>query len=161
MKRCDVLLSAALLTVSSAGYWIADVGAQSATGDAAAQILSLETEYNAAIAHGDVSALDTMTSDDYTFITPRGFLVTKAQVLKALANGEFKYEYRQIYDVKIRVYGDAAVVTGRSLYAGQNQGKEQGGAFRYTRVYVRQKGRWLAVAWQATREDELRRSEGG
>jgi len=161
MKRCDVLLSAALLMVSSAGYWIADVGAQSAAGDAAAQILSLETEHNAAIAHGDVSALETMTSDDYTFITPRGFLVTKAQVLRALANGEFKYEYRQIYDVKIRVYGDAAVVTGRSLYTGQNQGKEQGGAFRYTRVYVRQNGRWLAVAWQATREDELRGSEGG
>jgi len=26
---------------------------------------------------------------------------------------------------------------------------------------VRQNGRWLAVAWQATREDELRRGEGG
>jgi ketosteroid isomerase-like protein len=161
MKRCAILLSAALVTVLFAEYWISDLGAQSAAGDAVAQILGLETEHNAAIAHGDVSTLDTMTSDDYTFITPRGFLVTKAQVLKALANGEFKYEYRQIQDVKIRVYGDAAVVTGRSLYTGQSQGKEQSGTFRYTRVYVRQNGRWLAVAWQATREDERRRSEGG
>jgi ketosteroid isomerase-like protein len=160
MKRSGVLLSASLFMVSSAGCWMASAGAQSAPSDAAAQILSLETEHNTAIAHGDVATLDKMTSDDYTFITPRGFLVTKAQVLKALANGEFKYEYRQIYDVKIRVYGDAAVVTGRSLYTGQNQGREQSGAFRYTRVYVRQNGRWLAVAWQATREDELRRGGG-
>jgi len=161
MKRCAVLLSVAVLMMSSARYWIPDLGAQSPAGDAATQILLLESEHNAAIGHRDVSALDAMTSDDYTFITPRGFLVTKAQVLKSLANGEFEYQYRQIYDVKIRVYGDAAVVTGRSVYTGQTQGKEQGGAFRYTRVYVRQNGRWLAVAWQATREDQLRRSEGG
>ena len=158
MKRSAVLLSAALM-VASAGYWI-QCPAQPATSDAATEILALETQHNAAIAHRDVATLDRMTSADYTFVTPRGFLINKAQVLKALANGEFKYEYRQIYDVKIRVYGDAAVVTGRSLYSGQDQGHGQGGAFRYTRVYVRQNGRWLAVAWQATREDELAKTGG-
>lgn len=160
MKRSAVLLSAALLMVSAAPGWIESVRAESATSDAAEEIRRLETQHNAAIAHGDVAALDKMTSDDYTFITPRGFLVTKAQILKALAKGEFRYEYRQIYDLKIRLYGDAAVVTGRSLYTGQNQGRDHSGAFRYTRVYVRQNGRWLAVAWQATRDEELRQTGG-
>jgi len=154
MKRSGVLVSAILVGVSSVAGWIQNVGVQSATTDTSeAEIRALELQHNAAIAHADVATLDKMSSDDYSFITPRGFLVTKAQLLKAIGSGEFAYEYRQVYDLRVRVYGAAAVVTGRTLYTGQRQGKEYNGAFRYTRVYVRQSGRWLAVAWQATREE--------
>ena len=40
------------------------------------EILSLEEARNQAVLHGDVAALDRMTSDDYTFITLRGELRT-------------------------------------------------------------------------------------
>jgi ketosteroid isomerase-like protein len=123
--------------------------------DPVGEIRALELAHNEAIAHGDVAALERTLSDDFTFITQRGFLVTKPQVLRGLANGAFRYEYRQISDLKIRIYGEVAVVTGLSLFSGQQDGREYSDANRFTHVYARQRGHWLAVAWQVTSADEL------
>jgi ketosteroid isomerase-like protein len=76
------------------------MGQKSVLSDPAEEIRALEIARNVAIAHGDVSALDKMTSDDYTFINVGGQLHTKAEFLKEFATNAFKYEYRQIYDLK-------------------------------------------------------------
>jgi uncharacterized protein (TIGR02246 family) len=133
--------------------WAPTGGAQQSAGDVVAQIRALELTQNAAIAHGDAAAMAKVTSADFTFITPRGFLLSRAQMLQGLSDGQFQYEYREITDLDVRVYGDAAVVTGRSLYSAQKGGKEMSDNYRYTRTYVRQQGVWLAVAWQITRID--------
>src|SRR2546430_16986931 len=112
------------------------------------EILNLEEARNQAVLHGDVTALDRMTSDDYTFITLRGELRTKADILKGFSSGSFKYESRQISDLNVRVYGDTAVVTGRSVQKGVENGKDYSGAYWFTRVYVKQKGRWMTFALQ-------------
>jgi ketosteroid isomerase-like protein len=114
------------------------------------EILSLEEARNQAVLHGDVTALDRMTSDDYTFITLRGELRTKSDILKGFASGSFHYESRQISDLNVRVYGDSAVVNGRSVQKGMENGKDYSGDYRFTRVYVKDKGRWLTVALQTT-----------
>ena len=114
------------------------------------EILRLEDARNQAVIHGDVTALDRMTSDDYTFITLRGELRTKSDILKGFASGSFHYESRQISDLKVRVYGDTAVVTGRSVQKGIENGKDYSGDYRFTRVYVKQTGRWVTVALQTT-----------
>jgi ketosteroid isomerase-like protein len=114
------------------------------------EILSLEEARNQAVLHGDVTALDRMTSDDYTFITLRGELRTKSDILKGFASGSFHYESRQISDLNVRVYGDSAVVTGRSVQKGMENGKDYSGDYRFTRVYVKEKGLWLSVALQTT-----------
>ena len=114
------------------------------------EILSLEEARNQAVLHGDATALDRMTSDDYTFITLRGELRTKSDILKGFASGSFHYDSRQISDLKVRVYGDTAVVTGQSVQKGMENGKDYSGDYRFTRVYVKEKGRWLTVALQTT-----------
>jgi ketosteroid isomerase-like protein len=91
-----------------------------------------------------------MTSNDYTFITLRGELRTKAEIVKGFQSGSFKYDSRTISDLNIRVYGDTAVVTGRSTQKGSENGKDYSGDYRFTRVYAKQKGRWVTVALQAT-----------
>ena len=114
------------------------------------EIKSLEEARNQAVLHGDVAALDRMTSDDYTFITLRGELRTKSDILKGFASGSFHYESRQISDLKVRVHGDTAIVTGRSVQKGMENGKDYSGDYRFTRVYVRENGHWLTVALQTT-----------
>jgi ketosteroid isomerase-like protein len=91
-----------------------------------------------------------MTSDDYTFITLRGEMRSKSDILKGFASGSFHYESREISDLKVRIYGDTAVVTGRSVQKGVENGKDYSGDYWFTRVYVKQKGRWLTVALQTT-----------
>ncbi|HEY2569489.1 MAG TPA: nuclear transport factor 2 family protein [Candidatus Udaeobacter sp.] len=114
------------------------------------EILNLEEARNQAVLHGDVTALDRMTSDEYTFITLRGELRTKSDILKGFASGSFHYESRQISDLNVRVYGNTAIVTGRSAQKGMENGKDYSGDYRFTRVYVKEKGRWLTVALQTT-----------
>src|SRR5262249_24215599 len=122
----------------------------SQTAAATEEILALERARNDAILRGDSAALAAMTSDDYTFITLRGELRTKAEIVKGFQSGSFKYDSREISDLKIRVYGDTAVVTGRSTQKGRENGKDYSGDYRFTRVYVKQNGRWVTVALQAT-----------
>jgi ketosteroid isomerase-like protein len=114
------------------------------------EIKNLEEARNQAVLHGDAAALDRMTADDYTFITLRGELRTKSDILQGFRSGSFHYESRQISDLKVRVYGSTAVVTGRSIQKGMENGKDYSGDYRFTRVYVKQNGRWVTVALQTT-----------
>jgi len=114
------------------------------------KIRALEEERNQAIIHGDAAALDRMTADDYTFITLRGELRTKAQIVKDFSSGAAKYQSREISDLKIRVYNNSVVVTGRATQKGMENGKDYSGDYWFTRVYVNQHGRWLSVALQTT-----------
>jgi ketosteroid isomerase-like protein len=128
-----------------------DVTAKSSSDESREVLRALEAARNEAIVHGDSAALEKMTSEDYTFVTLRGELRTKADVVRGFATGAFKYEAREISDLNIRVYGNAAVVTGRSNQKGTENGKDYSGDYRFTRVYIKRDGRWLTVALQATR----------
>jgi ketosteroid isomerase-like protein len=114
------------------------------------EILEIEKERNRAIISGDSVALERMTSNDYTFITLRGELRTKTEIVQGFKSGSFHYESRQISDLNVRVYGNTAIVTGRSIQKGRENGKDYSGDYWFTRVYVKQDGRWQTVALQTT-----------
>ncbi len=120
------------------------------TSSSEQEIRALEEQRNEAIVHGDAATLEKVTSDDYTFITLRGELRTKAEIVKGFRSGSFKYDSRTIADLNIRVYGDTAIVIGRSSQKGKENGKDYSGDYRFTRVYVKQHGRWMTVALQTT-----------
>ena len=102
------------------------------------QIRAAEEAMGKAIGEGDVAAYDKLAADDFEFITGAGTIVKKSDRLALLKKGPTP-GFASTPD-SIRLYGDVAVVTGR-------QGI--GGAVRYTRVWVRQKSVWRAVATQA------------
>ena len=144
---------AALLALSFAlaiGLWATHALAHSSSDKSKEEVRALEAARNDAIVRGDAATLERMTSDDYTFITLRGELRTKAEIVKGFATGAFKYESREISDLNIRVYGNAAVVTGRSTQKGTENGKDYSGDYWFTRVYVKENARWLTVALQTT-----------
>jgi len=121
-----------------------------AARSAVAAIRLLEEERNQAILHGDAAALERMTSDDYTFVTLRGEMLTKAAIVQNFRSGAAKYQSREISDLNVRVYGNSAVVTGRAVQKGAENGKDYSGDYWFTRVYVKQGDRWITVALQTT-----------
>ena len=148
-------LRLALLTIVAASLAVAqESGAKSSNKKQAAgaqdEIKKLEEERNQAILHADTAALDRMTSDDYTLINQRGELIKKAQILDGFKSGAIKFDSRELSDLNVRVYGNAAVVTGRVTQKSTENGKDTSGENRFTRVYVKEKGRWVSVAQQAT-----------
>ena len=88
------------------------------TSSAEKEIRALEEERNRAILNGDAAALERMTSDDYTFITLRGELRTKTEIVNGFKSGSFKYEARTISDLNVRVYGDTGAVPGLTIVYG-------------------------------------------
>ena len=87
-----------------------------------------------------------MTADDYTFITLKGELRGKADIVKGFASGSSKYQSRSISDLKIRVYGEVAIVTGTSVQEGTEDGKDYSGNYRFTRASIKQNRAWKTVA---------------
>jgi ketosteroid isomerase-like protein len=152
MKRCaPIVLMMAVFAVSPAGLWAQSVGPKSVSSVRAEEVRALENAFDEAIVRRDVSALDKMTSDDFTLISLNGDLHVKADVLRYFATHASESEYRKTDNLIIRVYGDAAVVTGRTIQTVQENGKDHSDAYRFTHVYIRRTGRWLLAALQPTR----------
>ena len=138
-----------LVAASMSGGRTTDTVARSAAS-VPEEIKAIERERNLAVLAGDTGALDRMTADDYTFITQRGELRTKADILAGFKSGSFRYGAREVSDLVVRVYDNTAVVTGRAVQRGSENTKDYSGENRFTRVYVKQDGRWVTVALQVT-----------
>jgi ketosteroid isomerase-like protein len=115
------------------------------------QLIKLETDRAAAIVKGDVATLEKQTSDDYSLINMNGQMSGKAQMVTAFKTGQSKLTSDELSDMKVRVYGSTAVITGKADVKGMLGGKDATGQVMFTRVYVKKGGQWQSVAFQQTR----------
>lgn len=115
------------------------------------EIEDLEMQWRQAVLTNDVPALSRMLADDYLGISPNGTLQTKGDVLAARRAGHTKITELNLSDVKIRIYGNTAVVTSRAELVGQSGDRDVSGLFRYTRVYTNRNGQWKIVSFEASR----------
>jgi ketosteroid isomerase-like protein len=109
-------------------------------------IRQLDQERIQAQIHADRVALDRIYADDFIGIGPSGTVRTKPQVLADFTSHDLKFQSITTDDVRIRVYGNTAVETGRSAMVGQDKGRIVPRDNRFTRVWVRRQGRWRIVA---------------
>ena len=115
------------------------------------QIKEAMNQYYAAMLKPDTTTIENLLADDYIGIHSDGTVNTKAQEMDSFRSGTLKYETHELRDMKIRVYGDAAVVTAALSVKGTIMGKPFSGAVRITRVWVERNGGWKCVVFQATR----------
>ena len=109
-------------------------------------IRKLDDERIQAQIHADATALDRLYADDFIGVGPSGTVRTKPQVIADFTSGTLKFQSITTDDIQVRVYGNTAVETGRSTMTGEDKGKTVPQDTRFTRVWVRQQGRWLLVA---------------
>ena len=114
------------------------------------EILDLERQAKDAAVHRDPTFSQRMLADDYLAITPLGQVITKADTVAARKSGQLRYDSIEISEVMVRVYVNTAIVTARAAVKGVDLGEEFDGSYRFTRVWVRRSGRWLAASYQAT-----------
>jgi ketosteroid isomerase-like protein len=94
----------------------------------------------------DAVALKRIYADDFIGIGPSGTVRTKPQVIADFTSGDLKFQSITTDDVRVRVYGNTAVETGRSTMIGQDKGKTVPRDNRFTRVWIKQQGRWRLVS---------------
>jgi ketosteroid isomerase-like protein len=113
--------------------------------------MKLERDTLAALLKKDSAAFGRIFSDDAVLITPDGSPQTKAQLLADLKSGDLAIATSDISDMKVRAFGDTAVVTYVTIDKGTYKGQDISGRYRWTDVFVRRAGSWQIVAGQGTR----------
>ena len=109
-------------------------------------IRQLDNERIQAQIHADATALDRIYAEDFIGIGPSGTVRHKPQVLSDFTSGHLKFQSITTDEVQVRVYENTAVETGLSTMVGQDKGKPVPRDNRFTRVWVKQQGRWRLVA---------------
>jgi ketosteroid isomerase-like protein len=97
---------------------------------------------------GDTAFLERTLADDFIGIGPLGFMLTKQEWLARHRSGDLKYESFTLDEFKVRVYNDAAVLTGRQVQNAAYRGNPIQGQFRTTVVFVQQQGQWRLASLQ-------------
>ncbi|MGO9271903.1 MAG: nuclear transport factor 2 family protein [Terriglobia bacterium] len=115
------------------------------------EVKSLEARRFQALVEADVPALENLLSDDLVYTHASGLRQNKAEFLASIRSGEIQYHSFTPQDVKVRLYGSTAVVTGHASVMARTKGQEVSSELLYLEAFVKQDGRWQLVAWQSLR----------
>jgi Domain of unknown function (DUF4440) len=110
-----------------------------------------EKDRFAAMVKADVAALDKLLAPELTYTHGDARVIDKTAFLADFKSGAFKYVTIEQNDLKVRLFGDTAVVTGGAAMHVVQNGADAHIKIRYTDVHVKRNGSWQMVAWEATR----------
>ncbi|HEX2215841.1 MAG TPA: nuclear transport factor 2 family protein [Xanthobacteraceae bacterium] len=110
-------------------------------------LAQLNRDYIASVQNSDVRRFDEILAEDFYCSNPDGTLVDRAAFLRQTAK-PVTISNLKAEDVIIRLMGDFAIIHARTTYT-KPDGSAGGG--RYTDVWARRDGRWLAVSAHVTR----------
>lgn len=110
------------------------------------------TAWDEAIVRKDADAIAANMAPGFLQIGSDGRTADHDQFLAAITGDQLEIDPYTVEDFKIRIYGDAAVLNGRTDMTGRYAGKPFRTHYRYTDVYVRDPtdGRWRVVQVQTT-----------
>jgi len=110
-------------------------------------LLDLNRDYIRSVQTSDVSRFQEILAGDFLCSQPDGSLLDREAFLKHTA-APVKISDLEAHDVKVRILGDVAIIHARTTYT-MPDGRPASG--RYTDVWARRNGRWLAVSAHVTR----------
>jgi ketosteroid isomerase-like protein len=121
------------------------------TKDVEKAIIQMEKDWTEAGIKKDVAALDRILADDWIAIDFEGNIVNKASVIADLKSGASTNTSVDLGEMKVRVYGDTAIVIGSDTEKSTYKGKDSSGHYVWTDVFVKRNGRWQAVSSQSVK----------
>lgn len=118
-----------------------------------AELMRLEREIGQANIRRDKAFFEKIEADEFIFTDSGGGITTKAEDVASLDKpaGEFKLVSYEVDEMKVSVYGNTAVVTGRTTTVSRGKDREVTSRYRFTDVFVRRGGRWQIVAGHSSR----------
>lgn len=107
----------------------------------------LNRDYITSVQTSDVRRFDQMLAEDFLCSNPDGSLIDRAAFLAQTARA-VTISNLEARDVVVRIMGDVAIIHARTTYT---LADGRAGMGRYTDVWARRQGRWLAVSAHVTR----------
>jgi len=110
-------------------------------------LLELNRDYIRSVQTRDVRRFEELLAADFLCSNPDGSLVDRDAFLKQTAYS-ISITNLEADEVNVRLFGDFAIVHGRTRYTSSDG---RSGSGRYTDVWARRDGQWLAVSAHVTR----------
>ena len=110
------------------------------------EILQLEKQRTDAILAKDRAALGKLFDDELVYIHSSGRLDTKASYIDNMKSGKSNYRGFTYSNVKVRRYGDCAIVSGDVIIEASNRLD-----LRFTNVWSKAGGQWKNVHWSSVK----------
>jgi hypothetical protein len=119
--------------------------------DAEREVLQAQREWGEASLRGYRATIDRILHDEMvgTAATDMGVFWDKRALLARVATGAHPGEHYELSETRVRLYGDAAVLTGIERVRTAEGAPPSSGGSRFTSTYVRSQGRWRCVAYQS------------
>lgn len=119
--------------------------------------MSLETEIQAAedaryraMTSNDLAALASLLGDDLIYTHSSAVVDDKSSYLESLRSGKVKYLAAKRDGVKIRGYGDMAIVHGHAQVEAEINGEHRSLDNLFVNVWAKRAGAWQMVHWAST-----------
>jgi len=113
-------------------------------------LIKIQHEWAEARLKRDSSFPQRIEADDFTVVWFNGTIVSKEEDLKSYESTDTVFTDFKIDDLKVRFYGDMAIVVGQGSIKAQTKTQDLGGKYVWTDTFVNQRGAWTAVASQVT-----------
>ena len=132
------------------------IAPQAQTAPASAELTKLLNEFLAGASRNDAAMHDRFWADDVIYTGSSGRRRGKAEIMKDVRSapapkpGDPKTTYTA-EDIRIQQYGNTAVVAFRLVATTEKVGKTEVANYLNTGTFLKRKGKWQAVSWQATK----------
>jgi ketosteroid isomerase-like protein len=114
-------------------------------------VLAADRQFFASLIGADVQELNALLADDFVMVdVMRGAEISKAELVAAIEAGLVRFEAIEATENRVRLYGDAAVVNGRTEMRMRFGGNTVTVRSRYTHVFTRLENTWQFVSAQGT-----------
>lgn len=116
------------------------------TANVEKELIQLEHDWAKAYLKRDVKTLDRIEHDDWCYTDAEGKVTPKAKDIADVSSGGYTATEFVMSDLKVRVYGDTAIVTGRQKEVATMEGKDASAVFQITDTWILRDGKWRCVA---------------
>lgn len=126
------------------------------TAPDAAELTKLLNDFLAGASRNDVAMHDRFWAEDVIYTGSAGRRRGKADIMKDVRSapapkpGDAKTTYTA-EDVRIQQYGNTAIVAFRLVGTTEKDGKTEVANFLNSGTFLKRKGKWQVVSWQATK----------
>ncbi len=119
--------------------------------DTVALLTRTADNWDKAIVRKDRAAIEANMADDFRQIGGAGNVETKASFVEGLMSPSLEIDPYTVEEFDVRLYGDVALLSGRTDMTGRYDGKPFTSHYRYIDVYVRRQGAWKVVSVQISK----------
>jgi ketosteroid isomerase-like protein len=115
------------------------------------ELIKVESDWSNAWEKSDVKFLEQLYATEYLATGSDGTVYNTVDGIKDDTSPEYVEKSFSLSDLKVNIYGETAVVTGRNNVKFKKGGKAEQIDARFTDVFVKRDGRWQCVATQGTK----------